>query len=573
MTNHNGWKSTPVGQLACFIGSVKFAVPVLALTAAAMSWGTWVDSTVGREAAMGGVYGSWWFITLMVMICASLILSVAVRYPWQRKHVGFIIVHASMISLIGLGFFTMFTKVEGRIILDKGQASQQMQMDKKWVRLLSSNDRSAPVLDYTFIDGTGKVELGEDTLYIKEIWANSEEVTKILNDSPTPLHAVEIITAPGQTVGDWVGQVDATQAAPTLGDFALRVMPTGETWTPPTDEPWAVYLDQAGAEHSIPNVGESLGESAWTVTSIEYFERATIGAGSVITERENGPPNPAVVLVLTHTYGSVEQQMAFERFRDSPFIQQLEGETTTGVSLTYRGEFFAEPTLAVMRDKDGRVHAVYAEPGAAIVSYQNNGEWPWEITVAGNEVKILQDITHARRSTTLEERPEAESSSPAIVVAASEDGETTVLRWRMPAEVSIGDRTVALEYGPVMVNLPFRLELVEFRKTRYPGSEMAMAYESSVLVTTEGRDVFDFRIHMNHPYKQDGWKVYQSGYLSDSITVLQVTKDPGLVPMYLASIALCIGILVTFYSRSLSWGHPDIPMPFEPTGQVNAEEV
>jgi hypothetical protein len=35
--------------------------------------------------------------------------------------------------------------------------------------------------------------------------------------------------------------------------------------------------------------------------------------------------------------------------------------------------------------------------------------------------------------------------------------------------------------------------------------------------------------------------------------------------MYLACTGLCIGILVTFYSRSLSWGHPDIPVPF-PTG-------
>jgi cytochrome c biogenesis protein ResB len=96
---------------------------------------------------------------------------------------------------------------------------------------------------------------------------------------------------------------------------------------------------------------------------------------------------------------------------------------------------------------------------------------------------------------------------------------------------------------------------------------MAMAYESDVEVTPDAGQAQAFKIHMNHPYKQDGWKVYQSGFLGEDVTVLQVTKDPGLVPMYLACTSLCIGILVTFYSRSLSWGHPDIPVPFPPSAE------
>jgi hypothetical protein len=29
---------------------------------------------------------------------------------------------------------------------------------------------------------------------------------------------------------------------------------------------------------------------------------------------------------------------------------------------------------------------------------------------------------------------------------------------------------------------------------------------------------------------------------------------------YIASVVLCVGVAVTFYSRSMSWGHPGIPI-------------
>jgi hypothetical protein len=568
MSHQEGSSSSPAGRLIRFIGSVKFAVPALACVAVAMMWGTWVDSTEGASVAAEKVYGSWWFIALMLLICASLIISVAVRYPWRRKHVGFIIVHASLVSLIAIGFFTMFTKIEGRMVLEEGQTKGHMTLDFNWVELVEHTDQGIMSLDFAMVEETGEVSLGDDTIVVTKIWVNSEEVTDILNDSEDPLHAVEIVSRPGQAAGDWVGEVQADQPAPRLDDFAIRVVPTGESWTPPTDGPRVVCIDAAGTEHALPEVGQVLGESEWTLTSVEHFERATIGAGSTITERDSGPANPAVRLVLTHTDGTVEEQMAFERFRDSPFIQPP--EAASGFSLTYRGGSFTEPTLAVMRDADGNVRAIYAAPGAETVSYQNDGQWPWTFTVAELPVTIVRDFDRARASTTLEERPMADPSRPVIFVTTGNGAEEVDLRWNSPTPVTIGDRTIMLRYGAATMRLPFALQLKDFRQTVYPGSQMAMAYESDVLVTTQGRDEFEFRVYMNHPYKQDGWKVYQSSFIGDSVTVFQITKDPGLVPTYLFCITLCVGILVTFYSRSLSWGHPDIPNAFPSTSNESS---
>jgi uncharacterized membrane protein YgcG len=161
MSTRSSWKSTPYGQVALYIGGVKFAVPALALAAIAMIWGTWIDSTVGRDIAFARVYGASWFVALMALICASLILSVAVRYPWRKKHIGFIIVHASLVSLIAIGFYTMRTKIEGRIILEEGRQERSMQLDKQWLQVVEhTSDGGVGAQGRGGGDGGGRARAG-----------------------------------------------------------------------------------------------------------------------------------------------------------------------------------------------------------------------------------------------------------------------------------------------------------------------------------------------------------------------------------------------------------------------------
>ena len=565
-----------------YIGSVRFAVPALGLAAVSMVWGTWIESTQGRVAAADVVYGSWWFVSLMVLICASLVFSVAVRYPWKPKHTGFIIVHASLISLIIIGFYTMKTKVEARVILEEGEASSIAILDDRWVELLDPpiRDNGRPLrhiltdgkpIEYSNIDEPGDVVRIE----VIDHWANSEEITRVTNDGANPFHAIEIAGGGGAweaESGDWLGQIGPSEAAipSDAAGFAVRVMATGDTWIPPSEPARLVLVDDAGKPYDVGEAGTVVGETGWTVTFVERLARATIGQTGLV-ERADGAANPAARVVLTHTDGSVEQQTGFEKFRDAPFVQQQSGQTASGLKLTYLGASFTDPTLAIMRDEDGRMRAVLADPDGNLETFVHDGTWPWRFTVAGTPISILQSFDRARASLVLVEAPRQDSVTPVLVVA-TDDGEAQLV-WNTPQAVSVAGRELVLNFGPVQVQLPFQLMLKDFRKLDYPGVDMAMAFESDVVVTRRGGPIrenadpssnlpFDFKIHMNHPYKQDGWKVYQSSFLGDSVSVFQVTHDPGLVPTYVACSTLCIGILLIFYSRKLSFGHPGIPAPF-----------
>ncbi len=584
------WKSTPLGRVAKFIGSVRLAVPALALAAGAMVWGTWIESTQDRIAAADIVYGSWWFMLLMALICASLVLSVAVRYPWKPKHTGFIVVHASMISLITIGFYTMYSKIEARVILAEGETSSIAVLEDRWVQLLEPSIGGARTLDRFFLAGDKPIQfdlesLSDVRIEILEQWDNSAEVTKITDDGTNPFHAIEIAAGPGAREaesGDWLGQLIATDPAipSNAAAFAVRVIATGETWTPPTEGPYAVITDSTGTEYALGAAGEPIGQTGWTLTEIAQFQRATIGESGLI-DRPDGPANPATLVVLTHADGSVEQQIGFEKFRGEPFVQQQSGETPSGLVLTYLGPSFTDPTLAIMRDDDGTMHAILADPDGSVETFAHDGAWPWHLTAMGTPVSVLRSYPNARASKVLAEADAQDSNSPVLTISTDSGPEQLV--WNTPTPVTVGGQELVLQYGSVQVQLPFALELVDFRKLDYPGVDMAMAFESDVIVTdltgprsanaallaTEGptlADPFEFKIFMNHPYEQDGWKVYQASFIGDSITVFQVTYDPGLVPMYIACTTLCIGILLIFYSRKLSFGHPGIPAPFGEPG-------
>lgn len=130
-------------------------------------------------------------------------ISVALRYPWKPKHTGFIIVHASLISLIIIGFYTMETKVEARVILEEGESSSIAILDDRWVELLDPPVRvsgrpprhvlaGTKPIEFEDIDGLGDIEID-----VIDQWANSEEVTRVTNDGSNPFHAIEIAGGAG----------------------------------------------------------------------------------------------------------------------------------------------------------------------------------------------------------------------------------------------------------------------------------------------------------------------------------------------------------------------------------------
>jgi hypothetical protein len=577
------WHQTTAGRIVRWLGSVQLAVPVLILVAAALAWGTYLESTRDAKLAKAVVYGSWWFIGLMGMICVSLVFAVVTRFPWKRRHVGFITVHASLIALIVGGFWSMYGRVEGHIALEQGNASDTLETDEQSLELVQVlAGRHSTIASTLLPPGIGDTAVGGATVRIVDRWENVAEENQITNDSPEPLRAVELVldaTAPASR-GQWIGQEDRTGGPSSYRGVQVRVLPAGATWEPPAAaSPGVAPSDQdsgytflVGAQrYPLMPEGQQV-FPGWTVANVKRFEHARVGTDG-LTESDPTTSNPAVEILITDGRGTTERHTAFRNFPDIVMSKTVAGESHSDARLAAPGSQPGE-TLVVHGQPPGLRVAYLASDGTT-TQLEHNGPLPWSFAFGPHRATILNHFTHAAVASRLVEAPRAQENRPAVVVRVGSDpaAAPVPIAWKSMAPVPLPGGNILLRYGPRSVELPFSLRLDQFRKSDYPGTDMAMAYESDVIVSIPGLSEQKATIFMNNPFAHAGWKVYQSGFSGNTVSIFSVMRDPGLPLTYAGAIGLCLGILITFYGSGFSWGHPGIPIPFARKEQSNAAPV
>lgn len=126
-----------------------------------------------------------------------------------------------------------------------------------------------------------------------------------------------------------------------------------------------------------------------------------------------------------------------------------------------------------------------------------------------------------------------------------EDGPTTKL--------SVEGRSLELVYGKQQRSLPFQVQLTDFVKTVYPGTDTAKAYHSDVRII-DGALSWPARIAMNEPLRYRGYTLYQSAFMStpdgQEISVLAVSRDAGQFLPYLGTIILALGLGLHIFIRA-----------------------
>ncbi|MCX5690755.1 MAG: hypothetical protein NTV94_13400 [Planctomycetota bacterium] len=187
------WLKTPFGRVVRFLGSVQLAVPVMFFVAAAMAWGTYLESSQSSKVSRALVYGSWWFIALMGLVCVSLVFAVVVRYPWRKQHVGFITVHAGLVMLIFGGFWSLFGRVEGQLTLEESGSGDAIELDTEVVELTRfAAGKGTPVASVEAPLGSASLKLASNELVVVERWDNTTEEEVVSEGGPQPFRAINV---------------------------------------------------------------------------------------------------------------------------------------------------------------------------------------------------------------------------------------------------------------------------------------------------------------------------------------------------------------------------------------------
>jgi hypothetical protein len=117
-----------------------------------------------------------------------------------------------------------------------------------------------------------------------------------------------------------------------------------------------------------------------------------------------------------------------------------------------------------------------------------------------------------------------------------------------PGSFSYKGRQYEIAMRPKRYYKDFSIELLDFTHDRYLGTEIPKNFSSRVRLinptTKENREVL---IYMNNPLRYGGETYYQGGFEpGDTITILQVVRNPSWLTPYIACALVSFGLLFQF---------------------------
>ncbi|MDA1354532.1 MAG: cytochrome c biogenesis protein ResB [bacterium] len=117
------------------------------------------------------------------------------------------------------------------------------------------------------------------------------------------------------------------------------------------------------------------------------------------------------------------------------------------------------------------------------------------------------------------------------------------------SQVVPGFETMLIALRPKRVYFPFHIALDDFTHEKYPGTRKPSYFESRITIhNNEGVPELEARIYMNHPLRYSGHTFFQASYdKEDTVSVLQVVKNPSWLLPYIACVFTAIGLGIQFW--------------------------
>ena len=119
---------------------------------------------------------------------------------------------------------------------------------------------------------------------------------------------------------------------------------------------------------------------------------------------------------------------------------------------------------------------------------------------------------------------------------------------RMPVSQSFlwNENSYIISLRPIRTYLSFSIELIDFKKSDYPGTNKAKSFQSIVNIV-EGKTKQRRVIRMNQPLRYKSYTFYQSSFIENGdkeVSILAAVKNAGRAFPYLSSLIMCFGVLI-----------------------------
>jgi hypothetical protein len=113
---------------------------------------------------------------------------------------------------------------------------------------------------------------------------------------------------------------------------------------------------------------------------------------------------------------------------------------------------------------------------------------------------------------------------------------------------TVGGRQFSIAMRARRYYHPFTVKLKDFKHDRYAGTDIPKNFSSLIrLIDPERGEDRDALIYMNHPLRYRGLTFFQASFgKDDTLSVLQVVRNPGWLIPYIACLLMGVGMLIQF---------------------------
>lgn len=552
-----------------FLASVKLAVVLLLLLAAILAAATYYEALYDAPTARHLVYDSAWFALFLALLGVNVFCAAAIRYPWKKHQVGFVVTHGGILVLLTGSLLTVLWGVDGRMALLEGQTGHRVVLDEPLLivepqegepRRIPAEFRWNPPRE----DRPYRYPLGHGlTAVVDRYYHHARQETERVEASKGPPAALlRLSNDRGVEARRWLVAGDgATHLGPARlelleapDEVALSRMLAPEEETAGSrgtlqvlveGRPWQGDVGRLLAEE-MP-----LGDSGYRVQVLRYLPHAVVEEDELVSASDE-PVNPVVEVRFRGPRGGVERWLLFARLPHlNTKIEQ------TGGPLPVRALYqFPEAgtgpraSLKLVVGPRGRLYYRFGSGEGDSLEVGREVPTPWmDLSFA-----VERFLPHSRsrsRYREVEVESGQEGPPPALrltLEGAVDPGPYWVgLGESVEAETPEGKR-VRVGYGMKTVETGFALTLLDFQVDYDPGTRNPAAYRSRVRVEGEERV-----IQMNQPLKKNGFTFFQASYQEIDgepvISVFAVSRDPGIALKYLGSAMIVLGIAIMFYLR------------------------
>lgn len=550
-------------QTARGLGSLQLAVVLLTTLAVVLAAATFYESRTSTAAVTAVVYRSWWFNALLGALALNLIMAAAVRWPWKRRQIGFVVTHAGLVLILGGCSAAFHFGTEGLMGLRVGEPpSDTVQLEERALIAMTPELTQVRLRVSRRGDVRPKaVRLPNGVmLRLEEFYPNAKSETVVTEGAATWQPAVQLRwcgISPKHDTRQWLLVGDTAG-----GDTELLVARDASELTrlmnAPPSEPRLVVAwgnhrlevpIQGHLERDLMVPGTDL-----VVRILNYWPDFRMTENREMVNVSDAPNNPVALVTLTRG-ASVERIFVFGDPRIRPLVRRQQGEPIGAQLQLLAPAHRSRLWLIAVADSADLYYVAQSagqfRSGRVVIGQPLNRWW------AETQPTVERFVTNAVLGEQIVQLPDqGERAQPALRVTVQE-GATARSEWLLfgrPVRVQVAGTPIQLMLGWDTLRLPFTVTLEEFVVERDEGGEHVAGWTSKVRFTdpVSGEEK-RAAIWMNHPAVFRGYKFSQASWDPQDLrySVLQVKKDPFWVVAltWVGSGLTIVGIALTFYGR------------------------